>query len=40
MSENEDSDPILKAGKELAGKLRAKRAYTNTATFDLRCEVR
>jgi ubiquitin thioesterase OTU1 len=35
-----DDDPILRAGKELAGNLRAKKAYTNTATFDLKCEVR
>lgn len=38
--EDENSDPLLKAAKQLADKLRAKRAYTNTATFDLRCEVR
>lgn len=31
------ADPILRAAGELAGKLRAKRAYTNTATFDLKC---
>lgn len=35
-----DDDPILTAAKKLADKLRAKKAYTNTATFDLRCEVR
>ena len=35
-----DDDPILQAAKKLADKLRAKRAYTNTATFDLRCQVR
>lgn len=34
-----DDDPILVAAKKLADKLRAKRAYTNTATFDLRCQV-
>ncbi|KAF9265506.1 OTU-domain-containing protein [Marasmius fiardii PR-910] len=28
----------LDAGKKLADRLRAKRAYTNTATFDLKCE--
>ncbi|TDL21569.1 hypothetical protein BD410DRAFT_771503 [Rickenella mellea] len=37
--ENEDADSMLVAAKKLAGKLRAKRAYTNTATFDLKCEV-
>ncbi|KAI5119741.1 hypothetical protein M0805_008671 [Coniferiporia weirii] len=36
---DEQSDPVLRAAKLLAGRLRAKRAYTNTATFDLRCEV-
>ncbi|EIN07273.1 OTU-domain-containing protein [Punctularia strigosozonata HHB-11173 SS5] len=35
-----DSDPILVAAKKLADKLRAKKAYTNTSTFDLKCEVR
>ena len=35
-----DDDPILQAAKKLADKLRAKRAYTNTATFDLKCQVR
>ena len=35
----DDSDPVLQAAKKLAVKLRAKRAYTNTATFDLRCQV-
>ena len=30
----------LEALQELATKLRAKRAFTNTATFDLKCEVR
>ncbi|KAG7092596.1 hypothetical protein E1B28_008939 [Marasmius oreades] len=28
----------LDTGKQLAGRLRTKRAYTNTATFDLKCE--
>jgi len=28
------------AAKKLAGLLRAKKAYTNTSTFDLKCEVR
>ncbi|KAL5489750.1 OTU1 [Sanghuangporus weigelae] len=39
--EGEDlsTDRILRAASELVDKLRAKRAYTNTATFDLRCEV-
>ncbi|GJE90719.1 OTU-domain-containing protein [Phanerochaete sordida] len=37
--EDADSDPILAAAKKLADKLRAKRAYTNTATFDLRCQI-
>ncbi len=31
---------VLEALGALATKLRAKRAYTNTATFDLKCEVR
>ena len=35
-----DADPVLVAAKKLADKLRAKKAYTNTATFDLRCQVR
>ncbi|CCM02079.1 uncharacterized protein FIBRA_04156 [Fibroporia radiculosa] len=34
-----DSDPLLVAAKKLADILRAKRAYTNTATFDLRCQI-
>ena len=34
-----DEDAVLVAAKKLADKLRAKRAYTNTATFDLRCQV-
>lgn len=37
--EDAQSDSVLRAAGELADKLRAKRAYTNTATFDLRCEV-
>ncbi|KAL0063754.1 ubiquitin-specific protease otu1 [Marasmius tenuissimus] len=28
----------LEAGKKLADRLRAKKAYTNTATFELKCE--
>lgn len=34
-----NDDAVLQAAKKLADKLRAKRAYTNTATFDLRCQV-
>ncbi|KZT11322.1 OTU-domain-containing protein [Laetiporus sulphureus 93-53] len=34
-----DSDPVLAAAKKLADILRAKKAYTNTATFDLRCQI-
>jgi len=34
-----DSDPIILAAKKLADILRAKRAYTNTATFTIRCQV-
>jgi ubiquitin thioesterase OTU1 len=33
-------DAILLALQELAGKLRKKHKFTNTATFDLKCEVR
>jgi len=32
------TDPILDAAKKLADKLRQKKAYTNTATFTLKCE--
>ncbi|KII88383.1 hypothetical protein PLICRDRAFT_54223 [Plicaturopsis crispa FD-325 SS-3] len=35
---SEDDDPVLVAAKKLADILRAKKAYTNTATFDLKCE--
>lgn len=35
-----DADPVLAAAKKLADKLRAKRAFTNTATFTLKCQVR
>ena len=35
-----EGERVLEALQELATKLRAKRAYTNTATFDLKCEVR
>ena len=38
-SQSEESDGVLGAAKKLADKLRAKRAYTNTATFDLKCQV-
>ncbi|KAG8217872.1 hypothetical protein J3R82DRAFT_6038 [Butyriboletus roseoflavus] len=32
------SDPTLEAAKKLATILRERRAFTNTATFDLKCE--
>ena len=35
-----EGERVLEALRALATKLRAKRAYTNTATFDLRCQVR
>ncbi|KAG2020033.1 hypothetical protein CC2G_005418 [Coprinopsis cinerea AmutBmut pab1-1] len=35
----DDDDAIIVAAKKLADALRAKKAYTNTATFDLKCEV-
>jgi len=34
-----EGERLLEALGALAAKLRAKRAYTNTATFDLKCEV-
>jgi len=34
----DSSDPILVAAKKLADILRQKKAFTNTATFDLKCE--
>ena len=34
-----EGEHVLEAVRVLATKLRAKRAYTNTATFDLKCEV-
>lgn len=37
--EDGDDDEMLQAAKKLAGALRAKRAYTNTATFELKCQV-
>jgi len=30
---------MLQAAKKLADILRSKKAYTNTSTFDLKCEV-
>lgn len=33
------SDSILVAGKKLADTLRSRKAFTNTSTFDLKCEV-
>ncbi|KAF8643845.1 hypothetical protein AX16_008862 [Volvariella volvacea WC 439] len=38
-STNDSSDPIVVAASQLATTLRAKKAYTNTATFDLKCEI-
>ncbi|KAJ7087842.1 hypothetical protein C8R44DRAFT_836182 [Mycena epipterygia] len=35
----QSSADVLVAAKRLADVLRAKRAFTNTATFDLKCEV-
>ncbi|KDR73495.1 hypothetical protein GALMADRAFT_251204 [Galerina marginata CBS 339.88] len=37
-SPDDSSDPILIAAKKLADILRSKKAFTNTATFDLKCE--
>ncbi|KAF8077818.1 hypothetical protein FPV67DRAFT_1775176 [Lyophyllum atratum] len=34
----DDQDPVMIAVKELAEVLRGKRAFTNTSTFDLKCE--
>lgn len=39
-SATNEGERVLEALQALATKLRAKRAYTNTATFDLKCEVR
>ncbi|KAF8201558.1 hypothetical protein BJ912DRAFT_945671 [Pholiota molesta] len=39
ITSSEDSDPVLVAAKKLADILRSKKAFTNTATFDLKCEV-
>lgn len=35
----DNSDPVLIAAQKLAGILRQKKAFTNTATFDLKCSV-
>ncbi|KAI0664811.1 OTU-domain-containing protein [Cubamyces menziesii] len=37
--DDEEDDEMLRAAKKLADALRAKRAYTNTATFDLKCQI-
>ncbi|PIL23982.1 transcription factor [Ganoderma sinense ZZ0214-1] len=37
--EEEEKDEMLVAAKKLADALRAKRAYTNTATFELKCQI-
>jgi len=34
----DNDDPILVAAKKLADILRSKKAFTNTSTFDLKCE--
>jgi len=39
ITSSDTSDSILAAGKKLADVLRSKKAFTNTATFDLKCEV-
>lgn len=36
----EGENEMLTAARKLADALRAKRAYTNTATFELKCQVR
>ncbi|KAI0064472.1 OTU-domain-containing protein [Artomyces pyxidatus] len=36
---NDVEDPTMRALGQLATLLRKKRAYTNTATFDLKCEI-
>ncbi|GLB34831.1 putative otu-domain-containing protein [Lyophyllum shimeji] len=38
-SSDDSRDSMMIAVKKLADVLRAKRAFTNTATFDLKCEV-
>ncbi|OCH85689.1 hypothetical protein OBBRIDRAFT_739490 [Obba rivulosa] len=35
----EQDDAVLRAARKLADALRARGAYTNTATFDLKCQV-
>ena len=37
--EDAQTDNVLKAASKLVDILRAKHSYTNTTTFDLRCEV-
>ncbi|KAI1795894.1 OTU-domain-containing protein [Ganoderma leucocontextum] len=37
--EEEEKDEMLMAARKLADALRAKRAYTNTATFELKCQI-
>ncbi|KAI0374873.1 OTU-domain-containing protein [Pilatotrama ljubarskyi] len=37
--DGENDDEMLQAARKLADALRAKRAYTNTATFDLKCQI-
>ncbi|KAJ3818338.1 hypothetical protein EV361DRAFT_808640 [Lentinula raphanica] len=39
ITKQDTSDGVLVAAKKLADALRAKKAFTNTATFDLKCEV-
>ncbi|KAI0647033.1 OTU-domain-containing protein [Trametes meyenii] len=34
-----EDDEVLQAARKLADALRAKRAFTNTATFDLKCQI-
>ncbi|KAG6860407.1 hypothetical protein C0995_011526 [Termitomyces sp. Mi166 len=36
---SDDQDPIMIAAGKLADILRAKKAFTNTSTFDLKCEI-
>ncbi|PBK78278.1 OTU-domain-containing protein [Armillaria solidipes] len=38
VSNADDSDSILVAAKKLTDSLRSKKAFTNTSTFDLKCE--
>ncbi|TFK83502.1 OTU-domain-containing protein [Polyporus arcularius HHB13444] len=39
LTKGKEDDEMLQAAKKLADALRAKRAYTNTATFELKCEI-